>query len=230
MNLDILLSGEGPSDLGSIDSNGEFKEGPMTCLIKKIIDSFSIKNETEIYFTFKYISRNQISNRTKELPKKKLTLSRTSEKKFIFFRKAAIALGLIAKEVSTQIAVYFHDADRTNSEHPKTWEYMIESIETGFLESDFKNGLAMVPKPTSEAWLICCLKKYRNCEQLENLPGNESSDRHPKKILNEIICTEANTEILLEIACEKCDVEKIKMPSFIYFKEKLEKVLSDEVS
>ncbi len=87
----------------------------------------------------------------------------------------------------------------------------------------------MVPKPTSEAWLICGLKDepYSHCGSLENeLSGNDAAAARnaPKKVLGRLIGLPADTEPTTEQqfqAAEQSDVSRIDMPSFNQFRENL---------
>ena len=40
----------------------------------------------------------------------------------------------------------------------------------GFAEENFSRGVPMIPKPKSEAWIICALRSnpYEGCESLES--------------------------------------------------------------
>jgi len=50
-------------------------------------------------------------------------------------------------------------------------------------ELDDDRGVAMIPKPKSEAWLLCALKNkpYESCEKLEDRSGNDDSPNSLKK-------------------------------------------------
>ncbi len=83
----------------------------------------------------------------------------------------------------------------------------------------------MVPKPTSEAWILCCLGRHQHCKKLENLAGNEVSDEHPKKIIQKKIGEKPTMETLIKIVDEQCEPDKMDMPIFQNFKINLESVI-----
>ena len=86
----------------------------------------------------------------------------------------------------------------------------------------------MIPKPKSEAWLICALKKnsYQCCEALEERSGNDNSPNSLKGELMKLL----GEKIAPELLCEKVqgravDIDRIKMPSFKAFRDRLEEVI-----
>lgn len=50
------------------------------------------------------------------------------------------------------------------------WTDKLESMKNGFKEADCILGVPMIPKPKSEAWLLCACKEnaYQHCAALEN--------------------------------------------------------------
>jgi hypothetical protein len=97
----------------------------------------------------------------------------------------------------------------------------------GFDEEEFPNGVPMIPKPKSEAWLICALKKhaYQNCQALEARSGNDNSPHSLKDELAEILGEEVTPELLCEKVRNQVNINRINMPSFRAFRERLEEVL-----
>jgi len=143
----------------------------------------------------------------------------------------AITLAKIAKNKSKElsdddvIAILFRDSDGTNSTAKDMWENKVESIENGFKMEKFIKGVAMIPKPKSEAWLICTLKKkpYENCHKLEDRSGNDKSSKNLKDELESFgIELETINEMIQD---GRIDIDKIDMPSFKYFSEKLRNLL-----
>lgn len=116
--------------------------------------------------------------------------------------------------------IYFHDADKEKQEQ------FVDAINLGFsaLESQEQpapTGVAMVPKPTSEAWFICAVKDnpYQHCAALEEkLSGNDNaSDQNaPKKVLARHLGEAATSEKQLQLAAE-IEPCRIDMPSFNQF-------------
>ena len=102
---------------------------------------------------------------------------------------------------------------------------IIETSLKGFESANFKQGIAMLPKPKSEAWLICALKNsYQNCNNLENESGNDISPKSLKKQLE--VYNLSNEQICEKIEKNEIDIEKIKMNSFEKFKSRLEEIIN----
>lgn len=83
----------------------------------------------------------------------------------------------------------------------------------------------MIPKPTSEAWLICGQKQdpYAHCSALETeLSGNDaaSDENAPKKVLARLLGQEATTDQQYELV-NGIDVTRINMPSYNQLKTDL---------
>jgi hypothetical protein len=70
----------------------------------------------------------------------------------------------------------------------------------GFEEEGFSKGVTMIPKPKSEAWLICVLKEhaYQNCQSLEDRSGNDNSPNSLKDELEEILGEEFTPELICD--------------------------------
>jgi hypothetical protein len=222
-----VLSGEGSSDIGTQDD----KIGPMTKLIGQWITlrtGYSLI-EGEQYTIF----------RKKDLAKKAKTLKSFSGKKqgkeTSYFFKNARALALLAKEESskrhniTVIPVLFRDADGTASSGRGEWQKKWKSMLDGF-ETEEMLGVPMIPKPKSEAWILCALReKYKNCHKLEYESGNDNSPNSLKKQLAKHLGRNATRELINQ----KIDEEQIvlkqigDMPSLTKFKEQLDKVLDN---
>ncbi|WP_257263735.1 hypothetical protein [Endozoicomonas sp. ONNA2] len=92
-------------------------------------------------------------------------------------------------------------------------------------------GLAMVPKPTSEAWWYCHAKEvpYQNGGQLETtLSGNQDSpDRSPKQLLAAALKIErTNRELLCQLVLE-IELEQMDMPSFNQFRDDVKQAIQN---
>jgi hypothetical protein len=86
----------------------------------------------------------------------------------------------------------------------------------------------MIPKPKSEAWLICAWKNhpYQGCEALEGRSGNDTSPNNLKDELDELLDEEVTADSLREKVGESFDIDRIKMPSFKAFRDRLEEVIT----
>jgi hypothetical protein len=218
----LVLSGEGPSDIGIQDD----KIGPMTKLIDLWITrrSFYSLIECEQYTIFR---KEQLAKKAKTL---KSFSGKKQDKETGYFFKNARALALLAKEESQQrnditvIPVLFRDADGTASSGRGEWQKKWQSMLDGFETEDMPGGVPMIPKPKSEAWILCALReKYQN----EYESGNDNSPNSLKKQLAKYLGEDATRELLNQKIDEgQIDIEFIvDMPSLTQFKEQLDNVL-----
>ena len=87
----------------------------------------------------------------------------------------------------------------------------------------------MIPKPKSEAWLICELKAnpYQGCDALEDRSGNDDSPNSLKEELEAILATDDRgdrdslRDRLNALVRDRVDFQRITMPSFTAFREHL---------
>ena len=185
-----------------------------------------------------FVSEVEIASRAGELKavKKKLRLPGLSQaKETRYFFNSARILSRIAQDEAKQrqdnvIAVLFRDSDGTASAGRGLWEDKWQSIIDGFHEEGFSKGIPMIPKPKSEAWLICALKQapYQNCSVLEDRSGSDNSPNSLKKELANIIGHQVAIELICEIVVNQIDINKIQMPSFHAFRGRLESIINDD--
>jgi hypothetical protein len=205
----------------------------MTVIIDRLLEpiiQYSLIDSDAIEF----ISEKTLSSLSKRLPMA-LSAGKKRDYETAYFFKNARALGRLAKDKSSTAgcpvgAVLFRDADGTRSTEMGLFEQKWKSIEDGFNAEEFANGVPMVPKPKSEAWILCAIvaQPYHNCSQLElTLTGNDRAP-NPAKVQLE--------ERLDQIDREKHDLPdmvrdgtidpfKIVMPSFNRFRQRLENVI-----
>ena len=224
--MHLVLSGEGKSDLGLFSQfNNEFIAGSMYYIVDKIIE----KKLDISYYKYKnnlitFIPKVELKKLAKKLP----PYTRKGMKGSGDFTTNAVALTRIAKQIAKEkkdevIAILFRDSDGTNSTIKGMWEDKLKSIEIGFKIEKFDRGVAMIPKPKSEAWLICALKNYQNCHKLESRSGNDDSPNSLKKELESFEIS--NGEINEMIKDGRIDIDKINMPSFAIFTKRLKELL-----
>ncbi|CAN1210795.1 hypothetical protein TUMEXPCC7403_11395 [Tumidithrix helvetica PCC 7403] len=225
----LLLSGEGPTDIGTQDN----EIGPMT----KFVDSWITRRSN--YSLLDCVLYSVVTEKTLvETAKAIKPLSRKGKKQEIetrYFYKNARALAILSKNKSNElnvpvIPVLFRDADGKANSGRGEWADKRQSMLDGFEAEAVLNGVPMIPKPKSEAWVLCALREnYQNCTKLENESGNDKSPNALKDQLNEYLDEEA-TRVLLndKIDCGKLDIRKIlDMPSLTAFKDRLDEVLDD---
>ncbi|MBN2824380.1 MAG: hypothetical protein JXQ76_03570 [Campylobacterales bacterium] len=228
--MHLVLSGEGSSDIGQLSySTEKFIPASMYFIIDKIIEQklqYSFYELTPDLITF--IPKSKLIEETNtrlSFPGKK-----KNQETGLFFKNAR-ALAQLAKEKANElndndvIAVLFRDSDGTQSSVKGMWEKKVKSIEFGFKAEKFDFGVPMVPKPKSEAWLICALKDtpYQQCQKLEERSGNDDS---PNNLKDELESFGVESEQINKmIQNGEIDLDKIDMPSFVYFKNRLNELL-----
>jgi len=235
----FLLSGEGVTDMGSgsgaatICEGEEFLVGPMATIVAKVVEA---KHDYSIIEgACGFVSEVSVGHRAGELKaaKKQLRLpGKKQAKETRYFFNTARILARFAKEKAADlddevVAVLFRDSDGTASAGRGEWREKRESMLDGFDEEGFDKGVPMIPKPKSEAWLICAWKKnpYRGCDALEERSGNDNSPNNLKDELEELLEGEVTPDSLREQVGESFDIDRIKMPSFRAFRERLEQVI-----
>ncbi|UQO35519.1 hypothetical protein [Burkholderia cepacia] len=197
--MKIFLSGEGPTDLGccnnatTICEDGDFTPGPMTILVDSIIEETYNYSPLEIdKAAYRFVSKARLvelakaSKRGMALPGKKHRVDTG------YFYVNAWMLGRAAKEFTdetadTAIAVLFRDTDGTNSSPNDLWDMKWNSMIEGFARAEYEHGVPMLPKPKSEAWILCAAQNlpYQNCSALEDLSGNDDAPDSAKGRLHE---------------------------------------------
>lgn len=236
----LLLSGEGPSDLGRCampvgQCDGDaFEAGPMAVLVDQIVQevlSYSVLRDVPA--CLRYVSKQLIGEAIGEQRQNKRMVALTGKKRAEetgYFMKMAWAFGTLAQQIEAKegdcaVAVFFRDSDGTRSLPDGAWAEKWVSIEQGFVRARFERGVPMLPKPTSEAWLLCAAKAapYQNCRVLEDLPGNQESARHPKRELARAFGEEKSSQALREWLEEQpFDPDRaMEMGSYRAFRERL---------
>ncbi|MEA1952714.1 MAG: hypothetical protein U9N87_15135 [Planctomycetota bacterium] len=236
----FLFSGEGPTDLGVCANNAmrcdgkDYMYGPMTVVVSQIVEKqhkYSLL-ETEHYG---FVSEGALTDRASELKdaKKELGLpgkKRGKETRYFFNNArvfARIAIERKTKLNDEVVAVLFRDSDGTASAGRGLWDDKRQSILAGFEEEGFKKGVPMLPKPKSEAWILCAVKNcYVDCDTLENRSGNDNSPNSLKSELEKHLGNLPDSNTLCQMVEErKIDIEQIKMPSFVAFESNLKAVI-----
>ena len=233
----LLLSGEGKSDLGCCDMHlpicegDDFSPGPMAWFVDQLIEQKFDLSHIDNY-QCGFIPEKQLS----KIAKKSLPMGLTGKKRkkeTLFFYKNSSALAIEAHKMNRNkndlvLAVLFRDSDGTNSTHSGDWKNKWDSIEKGFKDQNFYFGVPMLPKPKSEAWLLCATKNiYQHCDRLEDESGNDNSPNSLKKQLGEYLQGKTSAADLTEKVKDKViNVNWINMKSLNKFKEHLNDVLN----
>ncbi len=233
----FLLSGEGPTDMGVCAGSmircegNDHQEGPMAIIVSQIVEQrFKFSFMDTRYYS--YVSKKELVQRVSTFKHRKKSPrlpGKKVPKETCYFYRNARALALCAKDKELElndqvVAVLFRDSDGTASADRGLWQDIWKSIIKGFSEDGFERGVPMIPKPKSEAWIICSVKKnpYQSCEALESRSGNDKSPNSLKGELAKIFHGLPSREQLCEMVNNgTIDSKRIDMPSFLDFKDAL---------
>ena len=234
----LVVSGEGPSDIGSCRSGHgecsgeEFQPGPMAAIIDKIVEpivNFSFIDTSAMEF----ISEARRTEITKSLPKSYVVGKKRDYESGYFFKEAQALASIAAQKAEASncpvAAVLFRDTDGTRSTEAGLYETKWKSIDDGFRAANFDLGVPMVPKPKSEAWLLCALKDnpYHHCAGLEHtLSGNDNAPDSAKQRFQQRLNALGKThgDLAAMVTQSEIDVTQIDMPSFERFRLRLQEV------
>lgn len=235
----FLFSGEGPSDCGStplvdrISMGDDFQVGPMVCIASRLIeehDGYSPLHSHCCALACRPALRKAIGGPSYGKNSLRFRgIGRDAET--LDLRRSAGALAQLAKEWAAElgdevVAILFRDSD-PNSEtraSERMWESQQNEVLEGFAEKSFGQGVPMIPRPTSESWLICALKErpYQDCRRLEERSKSFKAKRPLKQQLQELIGERPTRELLCNLIEDGCiNPVRIDMPSFNAFRARL---------
>ncbi len=234
----LVLSGEGPTDIGTRqpkETGWEFAPGPMAWIVDKLLERPGKLNYSMLEIQASggdcvdFLNESELAALRGAKP---FFLPRGDDTPGnVSLRKGAFLLGKHAKGIASErnspvIAVFFRDADRTNSTPRMEWEGKFASMKQGFVRADFQSGVPMIPRPKSEAWMLCGLLKGRNaeedCDWLEGESGNDASQKSLKGQLADHLRYAPTTDQQAELVRGgKIDPTLIDLPSFVAFREEL---------
>ncbi|MHC1711702.1 MAG: hypothetical protein AB9872_06110 [Solidesulfovibrio sp.] len=248
----IFLSGEGPTDFGCCDIEREycndsyFKPGPMAVIISQIVYSYFKYSPLECENIY-LVPRKCLSHFKRPSPSKpKSLLSPTKPKGSIYFeanaRAFTRAIRSIINRLSTSspineqecVAILYRDNDGSHSTPKTTLSDKIKSITRGFKLENFDRGIAMIPRPLGEVWLICAINRLTTSEasRLEMRSPHPHAEHPLKHELKQTIkdkfgpdyeCNrETLTNLLLENSISYTDIQS---QVFLDFLEHLKRLL-----
>lgn len=232
----LLLSGEGPTDIGMTRLTAEglqFVPGPMAWFVDRLLEprlGYSLLELQESGADcVRHMHEADLAAGAKRgsllLPGVRFG------KGTAFFTRNAQVLGLMARLDAKQtgqpvVAVLFRDGDGTGSVPKVQWQQKVDSIARGFELVEFDAGVPMVPRPKSEAWLICALKTpaYQHCDALEDSPGNDGSPHALKARLAALHGSEPGADVQADwVRKGQVDPAAIDMPSCDAFRAALDR-------
>ncbi|HEA3089466.1 TPA: hypothetical protein RVR74_001767 [Aeromonas salmonicida] len=241
----LLAFGEGPTDMGrsrnaqAYAHGDDLEVGPMLRLAHRLLarhlpdwnaDLFDLQQAHAIPSVL--VASAEMKSLAKSTS---ITLpSKKTKSEYLIHSKRAKVLGKLAQQTSSlteaQLAIYFHDTDGTHRA-PHDPHDLLLAVKEGFRAAGFAGqGVAMVPKPTSEAWLICSCKPeaYQHCAQLETqLSGNDRSPaRAPKLVLGHHLRTHDYHHGDLLSVVNAIELDRLDMPTFNRFREDIKQGVS----
>ena len=242
--MKLLLSGEGPSDLGSCTyphnecSGADFQHGPMVRLLISLLEhlnpwGYSLDDHPD---SFVYVSKAKLEEMTKvnQTPRTMRFRGKKTGAETRYFFDNAKSLGSRAKHLASELsdcvlAIFFRDVDGTN-QHPGQWADKVKSVQDGFAAAEFELGVPMLPTPKSEAWLICIAtgQPGTSCATLEALPGNDDSPNNAKDQLAAALGGHHNAAQLASWVGGQQAIDFIRlrtMPSFASFESSLKSAI-----
>ncbi len=237
----FLFSGEGSTDMGvgsnaaTICEGENYECGPMAIFVDQIVDNRHHYSLLE-YQCCGFVPKQMIKAGASELKSVRKEIRAPGKKKaketHFHFNNARV-LARLAREKQDQsgddvVAVLFHDSDDLESAGRSEWDEKYDSILKGFKEEKLEKGVPMVPKPTSEAWVIAGMTGDLNHggKPLEHWSGKTNSPSSLKVELENLLGEKPTSDKLCQMARERdIDYEKIRLPSFKAFRDRLIEVI-----
>ncbi|KTT11973.1 hypothetical protein NS2R_12105 [Pseudomonas oryzihabitans] len=238
----VVISGEGSSDLGRCNNqqgscSGEnFDPGPMCIVLDTLIESrmgYSLLCpglQSYVFLSERHLE--ECEQRRKENRKSLFLRGKKMEQETGYFHINAYVLAQETLELQAQrnddaIAVLFRDTDGTRSTISGLWQAKWDSMVSGFARAGLgERGVPMLPKPKSEAWLLCAFEAptYQECAVLEQISGNDRGAKPAKERLEDALGQAASRDLLVERLTEQPFEHATtaeQMPSFAAFRARL---------
>lgn len=237
--MKLLISGEGPSDLGTCNNaqsqccDGDFNRGPMAVWLARLWETLLGYNMLDTPEAVRYVSKQALAKTGKDAVKRmqKQRGKKHEPETGLYFSNAR-HLGLMAQQFAMEqddavMAVLFHDTDGTNSAPGQMWQSKWDSMVSGFASASFDFGVPMLPKPKSEAWLMCAGQTAMHSHAaLEDISGNDHSPKSAKDRWEEFMGSPQNAASEADW-CASNPTEwtnLLTMPSFKAFYERFHQV------
>jgi hypothetical protein len=229
--MKLLLSGEGPTDIGTEAWDGErqvFQPGPMARMVDSLCEQrigYSLLDPPAVRAGYvRFVHKQELQNR---LTRRVLLPGRKRATASLYHFESARSLGALAiseLDAGPVVAILFRDSDGTQTAPRHDWQDKVQSILDGFAAAEFPRGVPMVPKPKGEAWMLCGLKEhpYQGCAALEDLSGNDASPNSLKAQLAQRLGMVGTAEAQADAVIDgRVDPLRIDMPSFNRFRNTL---------
>lgn len=196
----ILLTGEGPSDIGACNNaqgscmDGTYAAGPMAIWLSRLWEALLGYDLLTTPEAVVFVSEGTLAQESKQSAGRLQALrGKNKQVETGFYYNNAKQLGLMAKKLllvsnTPLMAVLFRDTDGTRSSPGQLWQTKWDSIVSGFKAAEFDFGVPMLPKPKSEAWLLCASRQGNHShEALEEISGNDNSPNSAKAQLDQAL-------------------------------------------
>lgn len=236
----FLFSGEGPTDLGLCAEGAEscegesYQAGPLAVIVDQLVESQHGYSPLETGHCG-FVSRKTLTDRAGALKavRKSVRLpgkKRSRETRYFFNHARMMARIAREREAAADddvVAVLFRDSDTATAGRGE-WSPKWQSMLDGFADEGFNCGIPMLPKPTSEAWLLCALKEqpYENCHALERRSSSPKARRPLKTELEDRLGQPPSREAICHLVADRTiDCQRIQMQSFRSFRERLKEVI-----
>jgi hypothetical protein len=230
----LVLSGEGPTDLGRCRtpagncSGGEFEPGPLCVIVDKLLEPALGYHPLELPDRVHFIHKTALSHRARAKRHGYSLVGKKRGQETGDFYIAAWMLGEIALEMELanddlSIAVLHRDSDERADGPNDVWDRKHRSILDGFARASYARGVPLLPKPISESWLLClALPGMASCAALEDESASERSPRPLKRQLDEALGGHQDAGELASWIEDAFDADRLSiMPSFAQFRERL---------
>lgn len=237
--MKLLISGEGPSDIGTCNNSlgvcmdGDFSPGPIAIWLKRLWESLAGYDLLETPGAIVFVNKKTLAQDAKQSSGRMQALrGKNKQAETGLYFSNTKQLGLRAKALSQDddvpvMAVFFRDTDGTQSASDQVWRTKWYSMLDGFKAAEFDFGVPMLPKPKSEAWLLCATQQGNHSHAaLEQISGNDDSPNSAKGQLDHVFGGHLSA---LELSdwCENHPIEWTQlntMPSFKAFFERFHAV------
>ena len=192
MEINVLILGEGSTDVGTLNGFGQWEKGCIMILIEKINEQVTLK--------YKPVQK-------KSLP---ITLPKKDQGKFKGHGKNIQKLVFYShlKKIEHDIVVYYGDTDKesgTNNSEIQARKASKQAYEQAHeaLEFYHKKGFAIIPIRMLESWLlgdpVAFEKTFGRKIELPNTPEllwgnkNDPESQYPKHVLDKTLSSLGST-------------------------------------
>ena len=233
----VVLSGEGPTDMGRcrgpVDCcTGEaFEAGPLAVIVDRVLAATLDYRPLQVHPQgVHFIGKARVMQRARDGAQRRgfAFIGKKRGQETGYFYLAAWMLGELALELEaaytdSSIAVLHRDSDDRADGPNDLWERKFKSMLDGFTRAGHMHGVPMLPRPISESWLLCAARPgLANCAALEDEAASDNAPRPLKVQLAEALGEHRGAQALAEWIDVAFDAEKMAtMPSFARFHEVL---------